>query len=122
MTILNIHDMVEEVTKRIYEKDPTLTERYGEKGRAKCVEDNHHHFQHLETAHELDNVVFFTDYALWLNGILQKFGMSTQLLMDNFTFIIEVLKEADAEDPRIDCYIDYLNTANEALEKEVAIG
>lgn len=119
MTNLNIHDMVERVTEKIYEKDPTLVDRYGDKGRAKCIEDNHHHFKHLETAYELRNGQFFTDYALWLNGILQKFGMSTELLMDNFTFIIEVLREnmhtIDAQ--KIEVYITYLEKANEVLAK-----
>lgn len=120
MTNLNTHDMVERVTEKIYEKDPTLVNRYGDKGRAKCIEDNHHHFKHLETAYILGNGQFFTDYALWLNGILQKFGMSTELLMDNFTFIIEVLREnihiIDAQ--KIEIYINYLEKANEVLDRE----
>ncbi|WP_078411962.1 hypothetical protein [Priestia abyssalis] len=122
MTNLNIHDMVERVTEKIYEKDPTLVNRYGDKGRAKCIEDNHHHFKHLETAYELRNGQFFIDYALWLNGILQKFGMSTELLMDNFAFIIEVLREnihiIDAQ--KLESYINYLEKANEVLAKKNA--
>jgi hypothetical protein len=124
MTISNINDMVERITEKIYENDPTLTERYGEKGRAKCIEDNHHHFKHLETAYELDNAAFFTDYALWLNGILQKFGMSTALLIDNFNLIIGVLREnsRDTEKSRVEVYVDFLNKAIEVLNREVTIG
>ncbi|MDR7074902.1 hypothetical protein [Fictibacillus barbaricus] len=122
MTSLNINEMVEKVTEKIYEKDPSLDERYGDKGRTKCIEDNHHHFKHLETAYELDNAAFFTDYALWLDGILQKFGMSTELLCDNFHFIIEVLKEEKVENPRVEVYIDYLNQAINILSKKAATG
>ncbi|MBD7965995.1 hypothetical protein [Fictibacillus norfolkensis] len=123
MTEFNINVMVERVTEKIYENDPTLVERYGDKGRTKCVEDNHHHFKHLETAYELDNSAFFIDYAIWLDGILQKFGMSTQLLMDNFDFIIEVLLEEQGkqriENTRIGIYTDYLKQANDVLRSKV---
>ncbi|ANX10632.1 hypothetical protein ABE41_001135 [Fictibacillus arsenicus] len=121
MTEFNINAMVERVTEKIYENDPLLMDRYGDKGRAKCIEDNHHHFKHLETAYELDNEEFFTDYALWLDGILTKFGMSTELLMDNFSLIIDVLNEQDVKDtPRIETYIDYLNKANNILGEKTA--
>jgi hypothetical protein len=121
MTEFNINAMVERVTEKIYENDPSLMDRYGDKGRAKCIEDNHHHFKHLETAYELDNEEFFSDYALWLDGILQKFGMSTELLMDNFSIIIDVINEQDAKDtPRIKAYIDYLNKANNILGEKAA--
>ncbi|WP_226537523.1 hypothetical protein [Fictibacillus halophilus] len=122
MTEFNINAMVERVTEKIYENDPSLMDRYGEKGRTKCIEDNHHHFKHLETAYELNNEDFFTDYALWLDGILQKFGMTTELLMDNFSLIVDVLNEQDVKDTsRIEAYIDYLNKANSILgEKATA--
>jgi hypothetical protein len=121
MTEFNINAMVERVTEKIYENDPSLMDRYGDKGRAKCIEDNHHHFKHLETAYELDNEEFFTDYALWLDGILTKFGMSTELLMDNFSLIIDVLNEQDVKDtPRIETYIEYLNKANNILGEKAA--
>ncbi|MDM5318285.1 hypothetical protein QUF49_20085 [Fictibacillus sp. b24] len=124
MTEFDINAMVERVTEKIYEKDPTLVERYGDKGRAKCIEDNHHHFKHLETAYELDNSTFFTEYAVWLNGILQKFGMSVELLMDNFNFIIDVLRDEQQkhtqENTRIGIYIDYLNQANHVLSEKSA--
>jgi hypothetical protein len=121
MTEFNINAMVERVTKRIYENDPSLLDRYGDKGKTKCIEDNHHHFKHLETAYELENAEFFTDYALWLDGILQKFGMSTELLIDNFSIIIDVLTEQGLKDNhRVEVYIDYLNKANDILREKAA--
>jgi hypothetical protein len=121
MTEININAMVERVTEKIYENDPSLMDRYGEKGRTKCIEDNHHHFKHLETAYELDNEEFFIDYAQWLDGILQKFGMTTELLMDNFSLIVDVLNEQDVKDTtRIEAYIDYLNKANNILSEKAA--
>ena len=121
MTQFNINDMAERVTEIIYENDPSLMDRYGEKGRAKCIEDNHHHFKHLETAMDLDNPAFFTDYAIWLNGILNKFGMSTGLLIDNFMIIMDVLREKHSDDPRVEAYISYLKRAIDLLNKEVKL-
>lgn len=121
MTEFNINAMVERVTEKIYENDPSLMDRYGDKGRSKCIEDNHHHFKHLETAYELGNEKFFTDYALWLDGILQKFGMSTELLMDNFSIIIDILNEQDMNaSPRIKVYIEHLNKAIDILGEKAA--
>ncbi|MET3730187.1 hypothetical protein ABID52_003806 [Fictibacillus halophilus] len=123
MTEFNINVMVERVTEKIYQKDPSLVERYGDKGRVKCIEDNHHHFKHLETAYDLENSAFFIDYAIWLDGILQKFGMDTQLLLDNFDFIIEVLLEEQEkqtiENTRVGNYIDYLEQAKDVLRSKV---
>ncbi len=123
MTEFNINVMVERVTEKIYQKDPSLVERYGDKGRVKCIEDNHHHFKHLETAYDLENSAFFIDYAIWLDGILQKFGMDTQLLLDNFDFIIEVLLEEQEkqtiENIRVGNYIDYLEQAKDVLRSKV---
>jgi hypothetical protein len=39
---VNVDEIVNQVTERIYELEPTLLERFGDKGKAKCREDNHH--------------------------------------------------------------------------------
>lgn len=116
MTALNEQNMAEIVTKRIYENNPELWERYGEKGWNKCIEDNIHHIQHLETTYELGDSKFFTDYATWLDGILQKFGMQTKLLVENFSIIIDALKETNGIDHnRKMTYIHYLDEAKVIL-------
>ncbi|WP_349409222.1 hypothetical protein [Pseudalkalibacillus sp. SCS-8] len=83
--------MIDEVVHKIYEKYPQLKEQFGEKGLRKCREDNVHHFRHLDTAFELTDVQFFVDYAHWLNGILQKHGMTVDHLCVNFEIIQQVV-------------------------------
>lgn len=116
MSFFPADQIVNDVTERIYQKEPSLLERFGEKGKEKCKEDNHHHLKHLKTAYELKNIQIFTDYALWLNGILVKHGMKTQHLVDNFLIIKEVLLRADKENEEaVTVYLSYLDAAVASL-------
>jgi hypothetical protein len=80
---------------------PILEEKYGELGRKKCVEDNYHHFKHLDTAYSLNEEKLFVDYALWLNNILTSRGMKEDHLIDNFEGIIKVLHTEQTEEGAI---------------------
>lgn len=121
MSFFPADQIVHNVTERIYQNEPSLLERFGEKGKEKCKEDNHHHLNHLKTAYELQNEQVFTDYAKWLNGILVKHGMKTQHLIDNFMLIKEVLLSAEIEDAEtVSDYLSYLDAGIRSLllEKE----
>lgn len=118
---MNMTTFIEQVTERIYALDPSLQDRYGEKGREKCKTDNQHHLDHLQTAFELNSVKVFTDYTLWLNGILQKFGMKTQTLLDNFVILKEELQLiTDMPDAKQQMYLSCLTDAIDILEHEKA--
>jgi len=99
--------LAEKATVEIYKREPSLLSRFGEEGKAKCLKDNEHHIKQLETALLLDNKQFFIDYALWLNGILTKHGMSTQHLIDNFTIMQQLLMEnSEQENQKGLLYLD----------------
>ncbi|MCK6255283.1 hypothetical protein LCY76_01310 [Fictibacillus sp. KIGAM418] len=117
MTQVPVDDIVNSVVKKMYEDYPELLDKYGEKGKRKAIEDNHHHMKHLETAYELENPVFFTDYASWLNGILEKFGMSADLLIYNFDEIDKILGDMNPDD-RITAYRTYLDEGIKVLRKK----
>ena len=118
---MNTAPFIEKVTERIYALDPSLHERYGEKGKDKCRADNQHHLDHLQTTFELENAKVFTDYTLWLNGILQKYGMKTQTLLDNFVIIKEELEQiSDMPDIKKKMYLSFLTDAIDILECEKA--
>ena len=118
---MNMTPFIEIVTERIYTLDPSLQERYGEKGKDKCRADNKHHLDHLQTAFELNNANVFTDYTLWLNGILQKYGMKTQTLLDNFVILKEELELlSDLPESNKNRYLSYLTDAIDILEHEKA--
>ncbi|WP_424237884.1 hypothetical protein [Bhargavaea ginsengi] len=114
---MNVNEIVDQVTEKIYELEPALLERFGEQGKAKCREDNHHHMKHLQTAYELNETKVFTDYAVWLNGILTSHGMKTKHLTDNFEIIRSLLVEDSSE--QAECYRLSLSKAIETLGENV---
>lgn len=105
--------VINEVTERIYKEDPSLTEKYGERGIEKCREDNEHHLRQLAAAHAIKDEKMFVDYALWLDGILQRHGMNTKHLTDNFRFLEEAFERYP--DEQSVCYQKYLRAAVEEL-------
>lgn len=111
-----ISSMIVEIVEGIYEAYPILAEKYGELGRHKCVEDNYHHFKHLDTAYSLKEEKLFIDYALWLNNVLTSRGMKEDHLIDNFQRISNALHSQQSNEAV--CYKQYLNSAIETLEAE----
>lgn len=108
--------VIQRAVKEIYVKYPELDEKFGERGRQKCFEDNVYHFQYLETSSGLGSAKIFTDYALWLNSVLVSRGMSTDHLIDNFKSIIIALEAApDMENG--DQFANHLYQAIHALEE-----
>ena len=114
---MNTSKLIDQVTIRIYERDPSLNERYGEKGIQKCKADNQHHLDHLHTAAEMNDITIFTDYTQWLNGILQKFNMGTQTLLDNY----EVLKEELQHVPETELSADRNKTYQALLSEGIQL-
>ncbi|KZE36399.1 hypothetical protein AV656_14750 [Bhargavaea cecembensis] len=113
---MNVDEIVNQVTEKIYELEPALLERFGDQGKAKCREDNHHHMKHLQTAYELNETKIFTDYAVWLNGILTRHGMNTKHLIDNFEIIRSLLTEDKSE--QAESYRQALSKAIETLKED----
>ena len=90
--------VIDEVVVGIYEAYPEILERFGEAGKMRCLEDNHHHFDHLETAAKLDDPQVFTNYAVWLTNLLTQRGMSKHHVIDNFQRIHDVLGKTATPD------------------------
>jgi hypothetical protein len=92
-------------------------DRYGEKRVQKCKDDNA--MRHLETALELDDSRVFSDYAVWLNGILNNYGMETRMLTDNFRYLQQSLSTVDElDEPTKRAFGQYLTDAINRLEAD----
>ncbi|WP_226676611.1 hypothetical protein [Mesobacillus jeotgali] len=115
-----INSIIEEVTDGIYRDYPILLEKYGERGRQKCKEDNEHHIKYLQTAASMDEQKYFVDYALWLNGILTSRGMKTEHLIDNFQRLIGALEKSD-DDKLSRVFINMLESAINSLSDDAII-
>lgn len=128
MTGLPFEDIMHKSTALIYERNPWLHDRYGAKGIERTDEDNLHHLNHLATARELGNPVFFRDYAVWLAGLLQSHGMTADLLKENFIILKKILSdEKYSVYPETPDYCSLLDEGIAALqenmvEKELAHG
>ncbi|WJY27508.1 MULTISPECIES: hypothetical protein [Sporosarcina] len=107
--------VVDEVVWQIYDAHPWLTEKFGDNGRMRTAEDNYHHLNHLETAFQMSDSKFFTDYTKWLDQVLTSRNVGTDLIIDNFERLLAVLPgEVDIE--RQSAYTDYLKKALAILQ------
>ena len=120
MNLSLMNSIIEEVTEGIYREYPVLLEKYGERGRQKCKEDNEHHIKYLQTAASMDEEKYFIDYAHWLNGILTSRGMKTEHLIDNFQRLIRAF-EKSKDDKHVRVFIQMLESAIDSLSGEAII-
>ena len=65
------------VTGLLYAEMPWLVDRYGGRGRHKCLQDMRYHLQHLAPAVELGDPALFARYAEWCDGMLRARGVQT---------------------------------------------
>ncbi len=63
-------ELARATTDALYAAEPALLERYGESGRAKCLQDMRHNFDHLAPAAALEDPSLFERYVRWLEELL----------------------------------------------------
>ena len=66
------------VTESLYTASPALLERYGERGRDKCLQDMHYTIEHLIPAVDLGDEAMFVRYVEWLEGLLRARNVNTR--------------------------------------------
>lgn len=114
-----INAIIDRVVHGIYKDMPELMDRFGEQGRVKCREDNHHHIKHLNSARNLDSDDFFVDYVLWLNNILTARGLKTEHLIDNFVRLDKEILDSEPFEEKED-YLRILKKGLAELEELTA--
>jgi hypothetical protein len=62
----------------LYRERPELAAKYGEVGRAKCVQDMRYNVEHLAPAVALEDPSMFAGYARWLGSLLTARGIPVQ--------------------------------------------
>ena len=60
------------ITDALYRERPDLQAKYGDAGRAKCLQDMRYNLEHLAPAVALDDPPMFAGYARWLLGLLDQ--------------------------------------------------
>lgn len=66
------------ITEALYAEMPDLTGKYGERGRAKCLQDMRYNLEHLAPALALGEPVLFARYVAWLRDMLAARGIPTE--------------------------------------------
>lgn len=90
------------VTGLLYAEMPWLVDRYGERGRRKCLEDMHHHLRHLAPAVELEDPALFARYARWCDEMLRARGVQTEELLRSLELMAsDTAARLPEEDARI---------------------
>ena len=69
------------VTGLLYAEMPWLHDRYGDRGRVKCLQDMRYNLEHLIPAVELQAPEMFARYAGWCDGVLRARGVQTAELL-----------------------------------------
>ena len=64
-------ELAREITQALYDHEPGLLERHGERGRSKCLQDMRYNLEHLAPAVGLDDPALFARYVTWLDQLLR---------------------------------------------------
>ena len=86
-------ELAREITDALYADDPGLLERFGEAGRARCLEDMHYCLEHLAPAVAMDDPSLFARYVTWLEGLLAARGIGTRDVRRSLEATLAVLGE-----------------------------
>src|SRR3954462_4040202 len=85
--------LAEAVVARQYELQPGLQERYGEGGRAKCVQDTDYHLAYLSAAVTFSSPALFADYLAWARAVLAAHAVGPEDVAFNLACLRDVLNE-----------------------------
>ena len=86
-------ELAREITDALYADDPGLMERFGEAGRAKCLQDMHYCLEHLAPAITMDDPSLFARYVTWLEALLAARGIGSRDVRRSLEAAREVLAE-----------------------------
>lgn len=86
-------ELAEKITARHYELQPELAARYGERGRAKCLQDAHYHLSYLSEAIAASLPSLFADYVAWAKVMLEARNVPAEDLARNLEVIRDTLRE-----------------------------
>ena len=86
-------ELAEAIVARQYEVQPELVSRYGETGRAKCLQDTMHHLSSISSAIALSMPETFVDYVVWVRSLLEARNIPAGDLALNLICVRDVLRQ-----------------------------
>lgn len=79
------------ITTKHYTLHPDFEQRYGDKGRKKCLEDANYHLTYLSEAIAAAHPSLFANYVAWAKVLLTGLGIPSADLAKNLQIVREVL-------------------------------
>jgi len=80
------------ITRALYEAMPQLHEKYGDYGRARCLEDMNYNLDHLAAAVALGSPAVFVNYVHWADSLLRARNVPTAELIRSLELTREQLR------------------------------
>ncbi len=87
------HDLAQKIVDRQWELRPSLQQRYGKLGHAKCLEDARYHLKYLSEAVGAAEPNLFADYVTWAKTMLSARQIPVEDLVFNLETMLNVLGE-----------------------------
>jgi hypothetical protein len=85
----------------LYAEMPWLVDKYGERGRLKCLQDMRYNVDYLAPAVEFADPELFVRYARWVDGVLRSRGVPTGELARSFELMAsDVVARLPPDDAR----------------------
>ena len=81
------------IVDRQYALNPDLRERYGKRGREKCVEDTEFHLAHLSSALLASSPSLFADYIGWVSSVMSAAGVRHEDVQKNLACLRDACVE-----------------------------
>lgn len=86
-------ELAREITAMLYAERPELMERYGERGREKCLQDMRYNLEHLAPAVALGEPLLFSRYVEWLRDMLGARGIPTDEVRRTLELTAEIARD-----------------------------
>ncbi len=110
----NIPRLAEKITTTHFSRHPVLLERYGPRGKQKCLEDAAYHLHYLAEAVAVNSTSSFIDYIGWGKIMLASRGIEVKDLENSLITMADVLRR-EAGALNTDVFDTYINLALAAL-------
>ena len=112
-------ELARAITDALYAGDPALSERFGESGHAKCLQDMHYCLEHLAPAVALNDPALFARYVLWLENLLAARGIGSADVRRSLEATQDVLAQRLRTD-EADCVLPCLHAGLASLSQAAA--
>jgi len=112
----DVESIAQAITARTFAERRDLQQKYGERGRRKCEEDNVYHLHYLSEAIATNRKQMFIDYVGWAKVMLYSRGIDPASLGDNLESMAHVLRIKSPRTCR-STFAEFIRSASAQLPK-----